>query len=189
MALTVIYDANVLFPAALRDLLIRVALTGAVSAHWTDEILDECFRNVLAQRPALSEASLRRTRELMNRALRDALITGYESLIDGLSLPDPNDRHVLAAAVQVGAQAIVTFNLRDFPDSALEPLGVEAKHPDAFILDVINLSPVAVTTTTVEQARSLRNPPHTLADLLDTLAAQGLTQSVEKLRELCDIMA
>ena len=189
MALTVIYDANVLFPAALRDLLIRVALTSAVSAHWTDEILDECFRNVLTQRPTLSEANLRRTRQLMNRALRDALVTGYESLIPDLSLPDPNDQHVLAAAVQVGAQAIVTFNLRDFPNSTIEPLGVEAKHPDAFILDVINLSPVAVTTAVIEQARSLRNPPRTLTDLLGALAAQGLTQSVEKLRELCDIMA
>jgi hypothetical protein len=80
MTFTVVYDANVLFPAPLRDLLIRVALTGLVRARWTDEILDECFANVLRQRPDLSEASLCRTRELMNRAVRDCLVTGYEPL-------------------------------------------------------------------------------------------------------------
>lgn len=184
MAFTVIYDANVFFPAPLRDLLIRVALTGVVRARWTDAILDECFRNLLAQRPDLSEESLRRTRELMNRAIRDGLVTGYEPLIDGISLPDLDDRHVLAAAVRAGAQTIVTFNLKDFPNSALEPLGIEAKHPDEFILEVINLASGAVASAVMEQARSLRNPPRSLADLLDTLANQGLTRSVAKLREL-----
>ena len=184
MAFTVIYDANVLFPAPLRDLLIRVALTGVVRARWTDEILDECFCSVFAQRPDLSEASLRRTRELMNHAIRDGRVTRYEPLIDGISLPDPDDRHVLAAAVRAGAQAIVTFNLRDFPNSALEPLGIEAKHPDEFIVEVINLASGAVASAVMEQTRSLRNPPRSLADLLETLATQGLTRSVAKLREL-----
>lgn len=188
MAYTVIYDANVLFPAPLRDLLIRVALTGVVRARWTNEILDECFHNVFAQRPDLSEERLQRTRELMNRAIRDSLVTGYEPLIDSISLPDPDDRHVLAAAVQASAQAIITFNLKDFPNSALEPLGIEAKHPDEFILEMINLAPGAVTSAVMEQARSLRNPPCSLADLLGTLANQGLTRSVAKLRERCGLM-
>ncbi len=184
MVLTVIYDANVLFPAPLRDLLIRVALTGVIRAHWTDEILDECFRNVLAQRPGLSKERLRRTRELMNRAIRDSRVTGYESLIDDIFLPDPDDRHVLAAAVRVGAQAIVTFNLKDFPSSTLEPLGIEAKHPDEFLLEMINMAVGAVTSAVSEQASSLHNPPLSLTDLLDVLANQGLTRSVAKLREL-----
>jgi predicted nucleic acid-binding protein len=117
MAFTVIYDANALFPAPLRDLLIGVAQTGIARARWTEQILDECFRNILARRPDLSESSLRRTRELMNRAIRDVLVTGHEALLPDACLPDPNDRHVLAAAVRAGAQVIVTFNLRDFPEA------------------------------------------------------------------------
>lgn len=84
MAFTVVYDANVLYPAPLRDLLIRVAMTDVVRARWTDQILDECFRNVRAQRPGLAPFSLDRTRQLMNRAIRDVLVTGYEPLIEGL---------------------------------------------------------------------------------------------------------
>ena len=184
MTFTVVYDANVLFPAPLRDLLIRVALTGLVRARWTGEILDECFANVLRQRPDLSEASLCRTRELMNRAVRDCLVTGYEPLIAGLELPDPGDCHVLAAAIRAGAQAIITFNLKDFPDSVLAPLGIEAKHPDEFILETIDLAPGAVCGAVAEQARVLRNPPRRVGELLDTLGNQGLTRSVAKLREL-----
>ncbi|MCB9609921.1 MAG: PIN domain-containing protein [Polyangiaceae bacterium] len=184
MSFTVVYDANVLFPAPLRDLLIRVALTGVIRARWTDQILDECFRNVLARRPELDEARLQRTRELMNRAVRDVLVTGYESLVEGLALPDPDDRHVLAAAIRCGAQVIVTFNLRDFPAAALEPYGIEAKHPDAFLLDTLDLAPAAVGAAVVDQARALRNPPTPLVDLLETLSGCGLPRSIGRLKEL-----
>lgn len=184
MAFTVIYDANVLFPAPLRDLLVGIAQTGIVRARWTEQILDECFRNVLAQRPDLDEGRLRRTRELMNRAVRDVVVTGHEGLLPDVVLPDPNDRHVLAAAVRAGAQVIVTFNLKDFPDAALESLGIEAKHPDEFVLEVINLAPGAVSSVVVEQARRLKNPPMGLSEVIDVLASQGLVQSSAKLREL-----
>jgi len=109
MAFIVLYDACVLYPAPLRDLLIRVAKTGVVRARWTDAILDECFRNILEQRPDLKPEALKRTRELMTQAVPDCLVTGFETLIDSLTLPDRDDRHVLAAAIRVGAQAIVTF--------------------------------------------------------------------------------
>src|SRR5437773_233930 len=141
MAFTVIYDACVLYPAPLRDLLVRIAVTGVVRARWTERILDECFRNILANRPDLTERSLRRTRELMNQAVADCVVAGYEDLVAGLKLPDGDDRHVLAAAVRGGAQSIVTFNLRDFPKEALAPYGVEAVHPDDFVFDVIDLAP------------------------------------------------
>lgn len=188
MAFTVVYDANVLYSAPLRDLLIRIALTGVVRARWTDEILDECFRNLLARRPDLSPENLRRTRVLMNRAIRDGRVTGYEPLIAGLSLPDSDDRHVLAAAVRAGAQAIITFNLKDFPATALDPFGIVAKHPDEFVIEAVNLAPGAVAAAVTEQARSLRHPPVSLGTHLDTLAEQGLTQTVAKLRELFGMM-
>ena len=103
MAFVVVYDACVLFPAPLRDLLMRVALTDLVQAKWTDRILDECFVNLAAYRPELSSERLRRTRELMIQAVRDCMVTGYEPLIDGINLPDPGDRHVLAAAIRANA--------------------------------------------------------------------------------------
>jgi predicted nucleic acid-binding protein len=120
-AFAVIYDACVLHPPSLRDLLIRLALTGKVRARWTDEILDETFRSILARRSDLSMANLERTRELMNASVPDCRVTGHMPLIGGLTLPDPDDRHVLAAAIVAGAQVIVTFNLKDFPRDLLTP--------------------------------------------------------------------
>lgn len=129
MAFVVIYDACVLYPAPLRDLLIRLANAGIVRARWSETILDECFRNIQEQRPDLKPEALQRTRGLMKDAVADCMVTGFESLIQGLSLPDLDDRHVLAAAIRVGAQTIVTFNLRDFPEETLARYEVEAQHP------------------------------------------------------------
>jgi hypothetical protein len=189
MAFVVIYDACVLYPAPLRDLLIRLARTGLFRARWTNLILDECFRNILEHRPELRPEMLVRTRELMIKAVPDCLVTGYEPLIDGLQLPDPDDRHVLAAAIRTAAQSIVTANLRDFPAAALKSYGIEALHPDDFVLDLLDLAPGAVTTVLVEQAAGLKNPPLTVPDLLDTLRDQGLVRSVAKLREMLGIQA
>ena len=184
MAFTVIYDACVLYPAPLRDLPIRLASKGLVRARWTDRILDESFRNILANRPDLLPGSLDRTRELMNRALRDVLVTGYEGLIEGLNLPDPDDRHVLAAAIRSGAQVIVTMNLDDFPESALAPFSVEALHPDEFVIHQIDLAPGLVCSVIAEQAAALKNPRRTVGEVLDSLRGCGLIRSVARLREL-----
>jgi len=108
MAFTVIYDACVLFPAPLRDLLMRVAHAGLVRARWSDAILDECFHNIAASRPDLDSIVLDRTRRLMNAAIADALVTGYEHLVGALALPDPDDRHVLAAAIRSGGSILAT---------------------------------------------------------------------------------
>jgi hypothetical protein len=88
----VLYDANVLYPSMLRDLLIRVAQAGLVQAKWTDQILDEVFGNLATNRPDLDPQRLARTRELMNRAVRDCLVTGYEPLVAAVDLPDPGSR-------------------------------------------------------------------------------------------------
>jgi hypothetical protein len=99
-------------------------------------------------------------------------------------LPDPNDRHVLAAAIRAGAQAIVTFNLDDFPEEKLAAYNVEAKHPDDFVLNAIDLAPGLVATVVSEQAAALKSPPRTVGELLETLRDQGLVRSVAKMREL-----
>ncbi len=184
MAFTVVYDACVLFPNYLRDLLIRLAINGKFRARWTEQILDECFRSILAKRPDLREAQLERTRDFMNRAIPDVLVENYESLIDGLTLPEPNDRHVLAAAIRAGAQVIVTWNLRDFPQAALTPYDIEAQSPDEFVLQLLDLNPVAVRQAVQEQAKVLRKPPMTFLELTEVLGNNGLTRSAEYLNSM-----
>lgn len=124
-------DANVLYPARLRDLFLRLAIGGLYEARWTERILDECFDNLASDRPDLSGERLDRTRRLMALAVPDAVIDDYGHLVEGFDLPDPDDRHVLAAAVAAHADVIVTDNLIDFPPRAM-PEGLEALSPDAF---------------------------------------------------------
>lgn len=107
----------------------HLALTGLFRAKWTAEIHEEWITALLKKRPDLSREKLERTRELMDKHAIDALVTGYEDLIPSLQLPDPNDRHVLAAAIRARADVIVTVNLRDFPSESLAPLAIEAAAP------------------------------------------------------------
>ena len=180
---TVIYDACVLYPAPLRDLLMRLALTDLYRARWTDMIHDEWTRNVLKQRPDLKVEDLERTRSLMNAHVRDCLVTGFEHLIPSVELPDADDRHVLAAAIHGGASLIVTFNLKDFPPDQLKSYSLTAQHPDDFIVDLLDLQPAGVLSAAASHRLSLKNPPKTADEYLDTLLAQGLTQSVAVMRQ------
>jgi hypothetical protein len=120
----------------------------------------------------------------MCSAVPDCLVAGYEMLANGVSLPDEGDRHVLAAAIRCGAQAIVTFNLKDFPVEPLAPFGIEAKHPDDFVMDAIGLKPGVVLQVITQQTNSLKSPPVSVGQLLNTLRDTGLEQSVARLREL-----
>ena len=108
MPFVVVYDANALYGNAQRDLLIRIAQSGLAQAKWTDQILDEMLGNLGKKRPDIPADKLGILRELMNKAVRDCLVTGYEPLVESLQLPDPDDRHVLAAAIKSSAQVIVT---------------------------------------------------------------------------------
>src|SRR5260370_1154295 len=110
-----VYDANVLYPASVRDLLLRLTEAGLVAPRWTNQILDEMTEALLRNHEHLERASLDRTRRLMCEAVPDCLIEGYEYLVAELDLPDPNDRHVLAAAIHAEVDQIVTANLSDFP--------------------------------------------------------------------------
>ncbi len=187
MRYTIVFDACVLYPAPLRDFLLRLSTTGLFAAKWTDQIHDEWIRNVLKSRPDL-EDKLSRTRELMNQAVSDSLVTGYESLIDSLELPDADDRHVLAAAIRSGAQAIITFNLKDFPGAALDHYGIEAMHPDAFIEHQLDLHQGAVIATAKQHREALKNPPKTADQYIETLAAQGLAISADRFRDFVELL-
>ncbi len=165
-----------------------VALQDVVLARWTDEIHDEWIRNVLQNRRDIKPEQLQRTRELMNVHVRDCLVTGYESLIPGLKLPDEKDRHVLAAAIKAGASVIVTYNLSDFPEESLAPFGIDAQHPDEFLVFQFDLNKAAICNAVRLQRQSLRNPPKTVLQLLDTLAAQQLPLFVERLRAFQELL-
>ncbi|WP_243722545.1 PIN domain-containing protein [Actinomadura sp. 7K507] len=182
MPFVVIYDANALYGNTLRDLLVRIAQASMVQAKWTNQILDEMLGNLAADRPDIAHEKLARLRQLMNSAVRDCLVEGHEPLIEGLKLPDPNDRHVLAAAIKAGAQVIVTSNLRDFPASDLEVWGLEARSPDDFVLDQIDLDDRVVWACVQQIVDSRVNPPETIEDVLDALERAGLVESVAALR-------
>src|SRR4051812_43481660 len=95
---TAVYDANVPYPAVLRDLLMWLAFLGVVRARWTDEIHKEWIRNLVDEaNPKRTLAVLHKVRDKMNEAVREALVTGYQDWIPQVELPDPDDRHVVAA--------------------------------------------------------------------------------------------
>ncbi|RFA06606.1 PIN domain-containing protein [Subtercola boreus] len=182
MTVTAVYDANVLYPSLPRDLLIRAATKGAVRAKWSELILDEVFRNLILNRPDLKTESLTRTRALMNDAIRDSTVTGHEHLIDKLELPDPDDRHVLAAAIHAQAEVIVTFNLKDFPADALKPHGVIAQHPDVFLTDLFDTNSAIVADAVRAIAVASKNPPRTVAEIVARLDAGDLHTLARRLR-------
>ena len=188
LPVTVVYDACVLYPAPLRDFLMRLALTDLFRARWSGLIHDEWIGNVLRQRPDLRPEDLQRTRTLMDAHVRDSLVTGFERLIPTIELPDTNDRHVVAAAIHCGASLIVTFNLRDFPPARLDEYHLAARHPDDFIRDLLAAHPVRVCDAAARHRQALKNPPKTVDEYLNTLLRQGLTQTVDRLRSWKDAL-
>lgn len=186
MAFTALFDACVLYPAPLRDLLMSLAMEDVFRAKWTEQIHAEWIRNVLANRPDLKPEQLERTRQLMNAHVEGCLITGYEILIPSLELPDPDDRHVLAAAIQGHCDVIVTFNQKDFPEWALQPFEIETQDPDTFLLHQFNLSPGQFLTAVRKHRLRLKNPPQSPDEYLKSLLYQRLTQTVQVLKAYAD---
>jgi len=182
---TVVYDANILYSAVLRDFFVELALTEIVEAKWTEEIHSEWMRNVLANRPDITPERLTRTKNLMDFYVENSLVTGYEEIIPQLELPDAGDRHVLAAAIRCNASRIITFNLRDFPSEILDPLDISAQHPDKFVKKLLNTKHEPVCKAAEKQRQRLKNPPKTIDEYLATLEEQGLPQSAALMRQLC----
>lgn len=133
---------------------------------WSPDILAELRRTVLEDVP---DARIDKRIADMNRAFPESLTTGYEALIPTLT-NDPDDRHVLAAAITAQASLIVTANLSDFPTAACAPFGIDAIHPDAFLSDQLDRDPDAVVGALGRQAAVKKNPPVTFEELLEHLA-------------------
>ncbi|HBM90782.1 MAG TPA: PIN domain-containing protein [Rhodospirillaceae bacterium] len=185
---TALLDACVLYPAPIRDLLVHLAKTGLYRAKWTDKIHDEWIRNLLTDRPDLTKEQLNRTRVLMDKAVLNGLVHNYEDLIQAMALPDPDDRHVLAAAIRCRADVIVTYNLKDFPENILNKYDIQAQHPDEFISHLIDLAPGTVCFSVKNMRETLKNPPYNISQMFSTLEELGLVQTVSTLRDYAELL-
>ena len=185
----VVLDACVLYPAAQRDLFMWLAATGAIRAHWTDDIHEEWMRNV-AQDFGIARPVLERVRRLMDEAADDALIRGYRRQERLFPLTDAKDRHVAAAAFRARQRAavehvtILTWNIKDFDRTELSAAGLSVVTPDVFLTELIRGSPEAVRAAFDRMRENLRKPKKTFDECVDALAAQGLKRFSEALTKL-----
>ena len=185
---TALLDANVLYPAPLRDIFLQLAVTDLFKAKWTAHIHREWIEALMRNEPQRDRAALERTRALMDKATRDSLVTGYEPLIASLTLPDPDDRHVLAAAIVGRCDVIVTQNLKDFPDAALARFEIEAQHPDEFLCNHLSLAPGAVCSAVRKVRARLTKPAYGVEEYLATLTRQGLVATAGELQSFAELL-
>lgn len=177
----VLLDANVLYPFRKRDVLLRFYEAGLFRARWTDEILWEWTRNLIKSRPDL-EDSIMAQQQKIEEVFPDALVAGYQHITAGLSLPDKGDLHVLAAAIQCGAQHIITDNVRDFPESALESYGIEAIEADEFLARTFDLYTAEAMAVLRELREHYGRPPFTPSEFVLDLTAKGMPKLAARVR-------
>ena len=184
----VLFDACTLYSAPIRDIIIEFALADLYRAKWSNQIHEEWIRNLITNRPDIAREKLDKTRLLVIDSVEDSLVEGYESLIENLKLPDPNDRHVLAAAIKAQAQIIVTYNINDFPAACLDLYGIEAQHPDDFFLNQFDLKQGACLAAVKRIRLSLKRPPKTPEEYLDILRKQALAKTAQFLEDYVDLI-
>lgn len=178
---TAFFDANVFFGARLRSLMMEVAQSGLFRSRWSADIHDEWIRSVLAKRPGLRREQIEPIRELMDQAVPDALVTGYHGLIPALTLPDPDDRHVLAAAIVGRADVIVTFNEKDFPADVLAPYGIHTRHPDVFFVEAESIDQGTLVEAASRDLAHYKNPALTPKQYTDDLRKAGVPRLADYL--------
>ncbi len=189
--ITALFDACILFPPTLRDLLMELTVTGLFRARWTDEINDEWIRGALKNpTPGTTREKLERTRALMAIVGKDkdCLVTDYQGIVHTLQMPDPNDRHVLAAAIHGNADVIVTKNLKHFPSDVLSGYGIAAQHPDVFLTRLLALNSVVVCAAVQLCRAHMRKPPKTVEQYLTDLENTELPQTAILLRQFADLI-
>jgi hypothetical protein len=172
----VIFDACVLYPFHLRNIVVQIAVDRLVDARWSDEIHDEWIRNLVADVPGIPIERLQITRKLMNDALPDATVTGYRAHLEAITLPDPDDPHVVAAAIAAGASVILTWNLRDFPTKELKKHGLVRQTPDVFLTDLYDKAPDLALASLANARRNLGKTRISAPEFIHILQNQKLTQ-------------
>ncbi|WP_423459914.1 PIN domain-containing protein [Ottowia sp. VDI28] len=184
---TVILDANVLYPSLLRDTLMSLATAGLYHARWTNQIHEEWTRNLAKNRPDIAH-KLADVVRVMNRAVPDCLVENYEGLVPSIVLPDQDDRHVVAAAIAGHADAIVSFNVDDFPLAELAKYNIEIQHPDTFLLNQIHLHKIGCLSAIKRMRERWKNPEFSAIKLVEILDAHGLPFSADELKEAVDLI-
>ncbi|WP_330178748.1 PIN domain-containing protein [Nocardia sp. NBC_01503] len=183
----VFLDTCVLYPSHLRDTVLRLAEADLIQPLWSNEILAELRRN-LAVRHGRDEDTARKADHLiatLRRFFPDAIVEGYDDLVDRME-NHPKDRHVLAAALQGNADVLLTFNLKDFE---VRPIGdgfPELLHPDAFLLDMLDLAPGQVIRLLHKQVAEHRRPPKHIQGLLEVLDRSGVSGFAAEVRRRLD---
>jgi hypothetical protein len=178
---TAILDANVLYPNTLRNLLLSLASDGLYHVKWTTEITQEWSRNLVADRPDIA-SKIDRLVELVNLSVQDCLVEGYEYIIPTIELPDLNDRHVVAAAVVGHADAIVTFNLKDFPAELIDKFGVDVQHSDDFLMNQLQLRQFDALEVMRKVRGRYRNPQLSAKEFIELVSRNGLPQTAQYLQ-------
>jgi len=176
-----IVDACVLVQAAVRDTLLRLFERRLFLARWTDEIIEETVRTLNDKLGRTHEQTDRLVRELHTHFPDAWVEPGYCELIPVMT-NHQKDRHVLAAAVKTPCEVIVTYNLKDFPERALKPFGIEAKHPDEFLIDLYHIDGEIVIHELHEQGAA-QNKPRTINEVLISLETCRCTQFAQLIRE------
>lgn len=179
----ILCDANLFYSILLTDLILSLGEAGLFRPRWTNEIHEEWIRNVLKDQPQRTREELERRRAFMDQAIDRDLIENYEHHIETLSLPDPNDRHVLAAAIEANIETLLTYNLRDFPASVLSAYGIAALHPDVFLCRLMSEEPKMVLSVIEEMRAKRKRPEITPVQLLEKLSRLSLTGFVKALRD------
>ncbi len=175
-------DTNVIYPIEIRDLLFWFAHYDLFTPKWSTHIFDE-WEDVM-QRKGASKEVIEKRKKVVNLAFPDALVTNYEPLIEGLTLPDKKDCHVLAAAIKINANVIVTNNLKDFPKDYLASFGLVAKSADDFIADIIDLNHDSAVEAFKKLVLNRRNPDLDEYEVLDNFRKNGLINSADYLHSL-----
>lgn len=179
---TCVLDTNVIMPIEIRDLLFWFAHDELFTPKWSKHIFDE-WEDIM-RRKGVSEAEIEKRIAKANQAFPDALVENYEMLIEGLSLPDLKDRHVLAAAIKTNADIIVTNNIKDFPDNYLASFGLAAKGVDDFLTDLIDLNPEVAVKSFRKLVLNRRNPDLDAYEVLDAFRRNGLKDTADYLHTL-----
>jgi hypothetical protein len=183
-----IFDACVLYPFHLRNILVQAAVDRIVDARWTDEIHDEWIRNLASGSTPIPIDRLQRTRQLMDKVLPQALVREYESHIPLIKLPDPDDRHVVAAGITAGASIILTWNLRDFPPPELRKHKLRRTTPDRFLTGIYNKLPDLMVASLANARRNLTKSATSALEFVEIMREQRLTQLTKRVaKHLTDL--
>ena len=184
---TAVLDANVLYPALLRDMLLSLAHADLYSAKWSAHIRLELVRSLTTNFPN-SQSTIEQLADTMEASIPDCLVTGYEHLINGLDLPDQDDRHVLAAAITGHADAIITFNHKDFPNEILDSFGIELQTPDEFVLNQIMLKGTIALSAIKAMRLRWERPQCTAMALVDLLEQRSMPLTAAHLKDVVDLI-